>query len=705
MQIVFFARESNLLELLASLQEETLHFWYGQDLSNLALKSIGVLFFDYDDPEFDLMTFQDLITHPFHEERQFQIVLLSAKLSVKEAKSLQNKNNFIEGLVRKPIKLKDIESFVEDYKLVQLEMRVGMDGAKKKDFEDPVSAKIQRKFDLVFKGSGARKISESKGSTVFNDGIDNVLDDDDFNLGGESSMSESAKKPSEPKLAKIELDFDMGGELEFSDSSEVPPIPSVPEAKDNPTKLAVVPDDNGLDFSLDFSDDAEDLPIVSNKAESASAAKSVANENTESDSDFELDFSNLSDENPAIASLAGSEVSEFKETDGTSELDAMFDAELENANELSGIENDGTQKTIVYDKAAMPDHSLNILSDDNTESTNSTADLMTTDEARANIESTIKDILRPKNLESTQEFDVSNLSDSGDEIDFGSTDVEKTANSTGEFDLSNVEFADLEDEEDKVPMNFSSQVSDPVASAPKPVATTSQEVIQSFQAPPTSELERSHTSFVSDEESTRLHATIRQMREEREELLAQIKTLKGDSRELEQDNLTLKAALDESKIEVSILRKRHMVELEDIKYRLSLNEEKKVQAIEKAKVAEGKREKLEQRVRIDFNQVKQREKELETKLEMLSIDVDSQVQSRDQKILELRRKIDSLEFNMENVSIKEQKSQDDKRKLEDKLNKIMKTLRHSIKNLEDDIDQVSEDGQDDKENGDHRSKA
>ena len=66
--------------------------------------------------------------------------------------------------------------------------------------------------------------------------------------------------------------------------------------------------------------------------------------------------------------------------------------------------------------------------------------------------------------------------------------------------------------------------------------------------------------------------------------------------------------------------------------------------------------------------------------------------------MELRRKIDSLEFNMENVSIKEHKSQDDKRKLEDKLNKIMKTLRHSIKNLEDDIEQASDESMDEKLN-------
>lgn len=183
-----------------------------------------------------------------------------------------------------------------------------------------------------------------------------------------------------------------------------------------------------------------------------------------------------------------------------------------------------------------------------------------------------------------------------------------------------------------------------------------------------------------------MQATMRQMRDEREDILKQLKAAKTSARDLEQDNLTLKSALDESKIEISILRKRHFAELEDLKYRLSMSEDKKVLAEEKTRTLNSQKEKLEQKVRIDISQVRQREKELETKLEMLSIDVDSQVQSRDQKILELRRKIDSLEFNMENVSIREQKTSDDKRKIEDKLNKIMKTLRNSIKNLEEEVD-------------------
>jgi len=102
-------------------------------------------------------------------------------------------------------------------------------------------------------------------------------------------------------------------------------------------------------------------------------------------------------------------------------------------------------------------------------------------------------------------------------------------------------------------------------------------------------------------------------------------------------------------------------------------------------------DRLNQKVRIDFNQVKQREKELESKLELVVMDSDSQVQTRDMKILELKRKIDSLEFNMENSSIRELKHREDKSKLEERLAKIMKTLRGSIQLIEDDLEVLETD--------------
>ncbi len=201
----------------------------------------------------------------------------------------------------------------------------------------------------------------------------------------------------------------------------------------------------------------------------------------------------------------------------------------------------------------------------------------------------------------------------------------------------------------------------------------------------TSENDRIPPSF-HEGEAVRLQATIRQLREERTALLDEINLLKQDKKLIEQDSLGLRAELDEAKIEISILKKRHTSEVDEMKYKLRISDEKKLYAEEKAKNLQKEFDRLQHKVRMDFNQIKVREKELEGQLELAKMDSESQVTTRDKKILDLKRKIDQLEFNMENAVIKEEKSREDKQKLEDRLERIMKTLRGSIEVLEDDMD-------------------
>lgn len=356
------------------------------------------------------------------------------------------------------------------------------------------------------------------------------------------------------------------------------------------------------------------------------------------------------------------------------------------------------EKTEMISRAQLTNSNLEEFNIGLAQDSHSTSDLMSSEEAKTNIETTIKDILRPKG-DHSQEININDIEDS--ELTF-----EEKSSGSG-FTLGNISIDDsfslesspakekpvekkmeiLANSESTSEFKLETEVEETKAPERKPIEKSSPEIKKEVNSPAASS-----PDFSKTEDSMRVQATIRALREEREEMLQKIKDLKEGFKELEQDNLTLKANLDEAKIEITILRKRHMIELEDIKYRLGLSEEKKALAEEKARQSEIRKEKLEQKVRIDYNQVKQREKELESKLELLSMDVDSQIQGRDQKILDLRRKIDALEFNMENTSIKEQKSHEDKRKLEEKLNKIMKTLRNSIKNLEDDIEDDDKDG-------------
>jgi hypothetical protein len=553
-------------------------------------------------------------------------------------------------------------------------------------FDNQVNEKIQRKFDSIF-------TEKNNVDATFSNGNDenNFKEELNFDIDEMVMETNNGGNKNDKSTPEIGIDFSM--------AEEAPVIP------EDSGMLVLSESDDDLSFSLDFSNepDSLDAPVKTAVTKSSSI-------NNEFEGGFTLDESDIGD--------------------------VDFNA-------------DATQKTIVINTAQLAKSNLNEFKLDKTSTKNTSVDMMSSEEAKASIESTIKDIIRPS-LEGTTEIEVSKIESAVSEIEDSELDFSNTPSRgfnlseiddntfslentdsrnktlatieddksdgfdldapsvaltntspvdvTGEFDISALSLGTPQEAEEDVATriaDFSNLTEAPVPS-PKSEPIIAREAPKTYEEAPISSPTPMPSSAglggtnLNTEDSMRFQATIRALREEREEMLLQIKNLKTDSKELEQDNLTLKANLDEAKIEITILRKRQIVEIEDLKYRLAMSDEKKAISDEKAKQADMRREKLEQKVRIDFNQVKQREKELESKLELLSMDVDSQVQSRDQKILELRRKIDALEFNMENASIKEQKSLDDKRKLEDRLNKIMKTLRHSIKNLEDDIDQVDE---------------
>jgi hypothetical protein len=385
----------------------------------------------------------------------------------------------------------------------------------------------------------------------------------------------------------------------------------------------------------------------------------------------------------------------------------------DNALDLSGIPDNFDESTKKTEVTNLKD--LDFMSDElefdgpkSSTASSSSVDLISSEEAKVNIEATIKDIVAPKKEKNT-EFDPTSLEATSDDVLNNLMSEEE-----GGIDFNTSSGADISFggvSSDKVETSFDNSLDDEIlinqavnAEIDEKTGSHTNSAIANkmnddededdllFNKPATKQQidDVSPRSQISDDEYVRLQTTIRQLREEREDFVSNIKALKNDVRELEQDNLTLKAALDETKIEISILRKRHLTEIEDYKYKFNLAEEKRAYSEEKLRNFEKTKEKLEQKSRIDIGQVRQREKELESKIELMAMDIDSQVTSREQKILELRRKIDSLEFNMENASIREQKSVDDKRKLEDKLNKIMKTLRNSIKNLEDDIEESAD---------------
>lgn len=468
--------------------------------------------------------------------------------------------------------------------------------------------------------------------------------------------------------------------------------------------------DNGLDFnSLDSN---EEFSLDTGKADEPSMQTSAEGglDLNLSDEEFEIETSSVKTKATASAPV---QVPTAKDKTDSLGFELSSDEEFE-------IENKSSKKPV----EAPASNSL------------TSSDYMTSAEARVNIENTIKDIIRPDlsqlSDDKTGDIDLGELAaldaeveektlvanpeifkkdlneeesiDFSSEFDYGQTDpsnktftsAEDISFETGDRGKGLEEAIQETRSSYKIPENFEEKEQkhlvfknldreeEVATSRPKPKRSIdTDELIQSERRPSARNQEYTHGNY-QDEDFVRAQATVRQLREELEEQLIEVKQLRRENKELEQENLSLRAQNDELKIEQSILRKRHIAETEDLKYQLQLADEKRLTAEERLKHSEKHREKLEQKLRLDFSQVRQREKELESQLELLSIDHDSQIQTRDTKILELRRKIESLEFNMENASIREQKTNEDKKKLEDKLVKIMKTLRHSIENIDED---------------------
>lgn len=187
-------------------------------------------------------------------------------------------------------------------------------------------------------------------------------------------------------------------------------------------------------------------------------------------------------------------------------------------------------------------------------------------------------------------------------------------------------------------------------------------------------------------ELERMQATLSNLRTDREELLSRIQMMEEEKLLHNRQTLNMRAELDEKKIELSIARKKMNEEISSLKDRVRLEEERRLILEEKNRILREELDKSAQKNRIDVKKVQLHERELEQRLELLKADSETQIRNRDLKILELKRKIDGMEFDMESMQSQEKRTVESRFELEDKLEKAIKTLRNAISVLEDESD-------------------
>ena len=284
------------------------------------------------------------------------------------------------------------------------------------------------------------------------------------------------------------------------------------------------------------------------------------------------------------------------------------------------------------------------------------------------------------------EFAASSDNEEPEEVSLAGEDLDEPLVSD-DMNFDNFDFSTGEEEVEEV------KVAAPAAPVAKAAPTTSAEEDKPRRKrKETKETQVSHKDYEEYKEIAgaysgelaRTQATIANLRSDREELLKRIQMLEEDKLLQNRQTLSMRAELDEKKIELTIIRKKLNEEINELKDRMKLHDERRLILEEKNRILTQELDKAGQRNRIDVKKVQIRERELEQRLELLKADAETQIRNRDLKILELKRKIDAMEFDMDSISQQEKKSVESRFELEDKLDKAIKTLRNAISVLEDD---------------------
>lgn len=174
-----------------------------------------------------------------------------------------------------------------------------------------------------------------------------------------------------------------------------------------------------------------------------------------------------------------------------------------------------------------------------------------------------------------------------------------------------------------------------------------------------------------------LSGQFRSSQERVKQLEGQLKMERARGAELQQmlmkSEQKIKGYDQEKQIEIEVIEKQ----MEDLNAQLKDRTEKVRTFEAKLKLTHEEIARVKERVKVDIRKIRVREKELESQLEILKKDSAALIQARDEKILELKRKVDLLEFNMELVQEQFQKERQTADDLKVRLRDAAEAMKHA----------------------------
>lgn len=182
----------------------------------------------------------------------------------------------------------------------------------------------------------------------------------------------------------------------------------------------------------------------------------------------------------------------------------------------------------------------------------------------------------------------------------------------------------------------------------------------------------------------------RELAEENERIQRECRLLTSKIRESEHQQSELERKLRQADEEHNSWKREVEKEREEFELQEKIQREKLKTLESGLQESVEKYESLKSRVKKDIRRVRANEKELEARLELARKDSETLLQARDQRILEIQRKIDALEFDLDQVQDSRVQAQLEAERYLARLARVSKALNIALSLVEEDQTQEEE---------------
>lgn len=154
-----------------------------------------------------------------------------------------------------------------------------------------------------------------------------------------------------------------------------------------------------------------------------------------------------------------------------------------------------------------------------------------------------------------------------------------------------------------------------------------------------------------------------------------LKSERGRADEFEQTLEEKRIRIEEFEKEKALALESLQVEASELRFQNKAKTDRARLLEQQLREMSDEIERLKERVRMDIRKIRVREKELENKLELMKKDSEALLTARENKIIELKRKVDLLEFNMDLLQDQHSREKENSTRLRERLTKAAQVVR------------------------------